>query len=269
MLYSRIVFIVCALMLATPITVAAETKTGCQKISQADVIKWIDHIKEYQLTAVLKVDGALINFESRIYGRSPDRLRVDMDMGDEKMSIHQTTVFDGTYQWSESSTGMGSQITKLKLDKVTKKNKPFDTFMYVMGSGLVNGEDLPTSIKTLFEVYKLVPKCDKKTKQVVFSGPLDIDKYRKYVSSSLYAKQRKRGVDSYAKNFAYVQISVNSKSQQVNSYAMGKSADKPTLNVAFKDLKINTPLPADIFNYALPAGKKAIDITNDMVTKLQ
>jgi len=269
MLHSRLLVIVSSLMLAIPVTVAAETKNACKEISQADVLKWVGQIKQYQLTTILKVEGALIDFESRIYGRTPDRLRVDMDMGDDKISIRQKTVFDGTYQWNEASSEMGSQITRLKLDKVTHKNKPFDTFMYVMGSGLINGEDLPTSITTLFDIYKMTAKCDKKTQLVVFGGPLDIDKYRKYIASSIYAKQRKRGIDSYTSNFAYAQISVDPKSHQVKSYAMGKSAEKTMLNVVFNNLKINSKLPADIFAYALPAGTEAIDITEDMVSRLR
>ena len=268
MLHSRLIFMLLASMLATPVFVAADSKTDCKDVNKADVMKWVDQIKEYELTAKMKMEGALIEFESRIYGRTPDRLRVDLDMGDDKNSINQKTIFDGKYQWSAASSKLGSQITKLQLDKAATKNKPFDTFMYIMGSGLINGEDLPMTIKTLFEVYKVSPKCDKKNKLVFFSGQLDTNKYRKYISESKYAKQRKLGVDKYAENFGHVQISVDPKSHAVKSYAMGKSADNPTYIVEFENIKINSKLFADTFTYKVPAGVEAIDITDDLIKNL-
>ncbi len=268
MLHSRLVFGFFVLILLIPAYVTANSKNTCQNVKRADVLKWVEQIKEYETTVILRVQGALIDFKSQVYGRSPDRLRIDMDMGNDKMSIKQKTLFDGTYQWNEASSDMGSQITKLKLDKVANKDKPFDTFMYVVGSGLMNGEDLPTTLKTLFEIYKVSAQCDKKKTLTIFTGRLDADKYRKYIAKSKYAKQRKLGIDNYINNFTQIQISVDPKSKHVKSYSMGNSETKPTYAVTFKNMKTNGKLPENIFTYKLPAGEQAIDITDDLVEKL-
>jgi len=266
----RCTAVIALLFINTPVnTILADERCGTKAVS--GINNWVKSIKEYQLKS--HVDIKNINdstIEATIVGQLPNKLIVNLSIKGNNSSVQQKVVFDGEYQWIESKSSLGVESFKISLDKLTNSNRPFDTFYYLMGTGLFSGEDFPGTIETLLTIYNYKKKCiNINDGSVVISGAINSAKFTEYVMSSKHGKYRKSGIDTFISKFGHVKITINPETYAVDGYSLGPDENNIELEIKYSDMQINQKLPEKYFKYFEPKGAKTIDITDVVLKQLR
>jgi outer membrane lipoprotein-sorting protein len=250
--------IMLTLLLFVIVACSAEPLTGECEMSKvrAEANQWLSQIRDYEIRARVSLDGKKV--DSRIIGKVPDRLQMQLEMIVPSGRLSQTVVFDGEYQWVESRNPLSTQVLKIALAELTTTDRPFDTSYYLMGTGLLNGEGFPETIMVLLSVYDLKASCDDDS--VVLSGPINVQAFTEYA-----AGRRSRGqptsVDRFAKEFGYLRIEFEREGYVVSGYTMAPSEGKSLFTVHFQQIQTNQGITVEAFDYTPPAGVEAEDIT--------
>lgn len=232
--------------------------------SAADIKKRILNktadIRSYQLKASVKIDDTVVL--SKILGITPDRLRIEQSFNGGKDQVLITEVFDGRVQWIESRKSDKVQVLKINTDELVKNDRPFDTGYYLMGTGLINGEDFPSTIKILLSVYALSAKCH--DNKIVLTGYLDQKNFDKYANSRKFKKANKPFLNDYKKRFCFAEIVVGYPDYGIQRYSLGPSNNTATIITNFNDIQTNLDGIEGAFHYKPPNGVQPSDITDEI-----
>lgn len=224
----------------------------------------ISTIEDYQFNSTVALDGNKVS--SKIKGKSPNLMRIEMNIPNNNTTISISSIFDGNYQWVETKYPDGIDVSKIKLDRLTGKERPFDTSYYIMGTGLVNGESYQASVLTLISVYNLSPTCHPES--IELSGPLNVDKFSEYLKSKRFIKPIEYTLNKYQDNFSSSHFVFDNKTMALTYYSLG-SIDKPNnFSVHFSDIELNQGLKLDDFTFIPPPGTSVTDITDALLNNL-
>jgi outer membrane lipoprotein-sorting protein len=228
------------------------------------ILRKMAEARRYQLKASVKIDDTFVF--TKIMGITPDRLRIEQSFRAGNDQVQITEVFDGRVQWIESRKLDKIQVLKINTDELVKKDRPFDTGYYLMGTGLINGEDLPSTIKILLSVYDLSAKCHHN--KIVLTGYLDQTNFDKYANSRKFKKVNKPFIDEYKKRFRFAVIVVGYPDYGIQSYSLGPSDNTVTITTHFEDFQINLDSIEGAFHYKPPGGVQPSDITDEIIRAL-
>lgn len=210
---------------------------------------------------------------NRILGETGRRLRIEATQTPSpalKLSESETVVvFDGTWQWREVTSGNKTGVFKLRIDKVSPdpKNQPFNTGLPIIGTGLLTGEDLPGSVVSLVQTYRMsqLPAADDRVaeNEYVFVGKLDLEKH---------VQRRKRmalGIDRATARttqeiLGWGIFRFSKDNLRLLGYALGESKDNIRIEVEIEYQSVNHELPEDTFEYEPPEGVQVGDITDQV-----
>ena len=135
---------------------AAPPASACAGGVQAALAERMQNIQTYSLKTEVNTPHGIAT--SYIEGRAPNLLKISMAEGTQPYTYF-TTVFDGNFQWLETRVEEEVSVLKVTLQEVTSKERPFDTSLALHGSGLLSGENFPSTITTLLTIYELEEKC--------------------------------------------------------------------------------------------------------------
>ena len=216
--------------------------------------------RSYQLKASVKIDDVVVF--TKILGITPDRLRIEQSFGTGNDQLQITEVFDGRVQWIESRKSGKIQVLKINTDELVENDRPFDTGYYLMGTGLINGEDFPSTIKILLSVYALSVKCHHN--KIVLTGYLDQTNLDKYANSRKFKMANKPFVEEYKKRFRFAEIVIGYPDYRILRYSLGPSNNTVTITTTFDDIRTNLNNIEGVFRYKPPNGVQPDDITDEI-----
>lgn len=231
----------------------------------AGIDHWIDEIKDYRIEALVTLDQQRMH--STITGRIPDRLRIHL-VPVLKKNVEWITIFDGSYQWVESRTADKVDVFKIKLSGLVDKKRPFDTSFYMMGSGLMNGEDFPETIRIFIRTYDLSVTClDDRN---LLTGKINTNKFKQYASKRQTPIDEKV-VNRFIEQFRFIIIEFDPKNFNVMGYQLDSNHEGPKkqsmYKVKFNNLIINQGVANTTFEYSVPADVQPVDITEDIKSR--
>jgi outer membrane lipoprotein-sorting protein len=253
------------LSLAGAFAFAADTSNCSTPGLLAKIKSNITEIKDYQLQSRVFLDGDLVR--SNIVGKLPNNMRISMTINQGDATIKQSTTFDGSFQWLETKSPNAIEVSKIKLKDVVSPERPFDTSFYMMGSGLLNGEDYPTSVSILISVYDVVASCSKS--HIKLSGPLNVDKFTRYVNTKKPTGPSSARVKQFAELFPKVNILFDINTLELKEYTLGTKKNPQYFKANFYNAMFNRGLEKDAFAYTPPPGVSATDITKDLLENMQ
>lgn len=235
-------------------------RPDCSNIDsiKKDIYGKLNDIRSYQLDATVKMDGHTIF--SEISGQPHDRLRVAQHIKQDPAPMQITMVFDGEHQWVESKTSSRTQLLKIRSSELVSNKNPFDTGYYLMGTGLINGEDFPTTVKTLLSIYNLSSDCI--SGNVVLSGSLDPIRFNLWASERRFRKTNAQFIEKFKKRFGFAKITFGYPDYHIQGYSMGSNSSNETISVSFRNIAFNLADTEAGLNYQVPDGVQPVDITN-------
>ena len=242
----------------------AGVKCQAEQLEES-VRKNLGLISNYQVASSVSLGGAII--ESEISGTSNRLLRVDMSILQGDNVAHIKMVFDGTFQWVETSNSSSVEVLRVKLSELVTPLRPFDTSYYLMGSGLLNGEDLPASINTLLSIYDLTAVCEGDV--FTLSGELNEPRFANYVSGKRLQGSLELMVRTYAEKFGQLLIKFDMESLALKEYRLGPIGEPAVFHAQFTNLKVNNNLSKEHFIYNVSDEIQAVDITDELLLRLK
>lgn len=242
-------------------SIAVDSLANCDTSAILGKIeRYIESIEDYQVQSKIFLDGTHVR--SDISGKVPNLMCIKMNIEQGSSSVNVTTIFDGTYQWIETKYPTAIEVLKIKLAGLVSRDRPFDTSYYLMGSGLLNGEDYPTTISTFLSVYDVKAICTQS--EIKFAGLLNVDSFTKYALSQKTPGSAERRVEQYSELFKKLQMVFDAKTLELKEYHLG-TEDKPKrFTSSFSNHLVNQKLTNENFIYVLREGANPIDITGDV-----
>jgi len=244
----------------------AEETANCNTSKVLDKIRAnVNSIRDYQLVSHVNLNGNKVT--SNISGKLPNLMRINMQISQNQSTIDITTTFNGTYQWNVTKYTNAIEISKIELKNTTNIDHPFDTSFYVMGSGLVNGEDYPTSVKTLLDVYTLTASCNQSN--IELSGTVNTKNFKSYMGSKKNTTQLDARVKQYTASFPKIRMIFDSHSLALKEYDLGTSKQPTSFVTKLENLSINKGLKSQFFTFTPPKNQKVVDITKEVLSQIQ
>jgi len=244
----------------------AEETVNCNTSKVLDKIRAnVNSIRDYQLVSHVNLNGNKVT--SNISGKLPNLMRINMQISQNQSTIDITTTFNGTYQWNVTKYTNAIEISKIELKNTTNIDHPFDTSFYVMGSGLVNGEDYPTSVKTLLDVYTLTASCNQSN--IELSGTVNTKNFKSYMGSKKNTTQLDARVKQYTASFPKIRMIFDSHSLALKEYDLGTSKQPTSFVTKLENLSINKGLKSQFFTFTPPKNQKVVDITKEVLSQIQ
>lgn len=251
-------------LLASPVKAAPETAPACNADAVIqDIRQKLSEIKSYKLKTQVSVNNKSVKAE--ITGKQPDRLKITMQGNGRSGTQISKAVFDGSHQWVQNGEKAQAQVLKINLQETTTAERPFDTGYYMMGTGLLNGEDFPSTIDHLISLYQLDAECSNSGVQL--TGSLKPERFQSYTKKRNSPQSRTKNVERFKKQFGYLTLSVSSEGHMVHGYSLGPSSTDQLLKVDFHDIAVNPELESGTFDYTPPAGAEAADITTSVLDR--
>ena len=267
MITYRLISLILIALLLTACTDNDKQPGSCEeKAVKVKLDDWLVGIRDYRIKAIVEIEGQRLH--STIVGRVPDRLSIRL-VPESKEKLVWTTIFDGNYQWVELRSDSNVDVFKIQLKPLIDKQRPFDTSYYIMGSGLMNGEDFPTSIRSLLSTYDLSVSCSQSV--ITLAGPVNKEKFKSYAKSRR-TPQSDKVIERFFKQFGYLVLALDARSHQVTGYRLGvkegatnEISDKTSqFKVEFTEIRINQGGDPGKFEYVPPAGIVPTDITEQI-----
>lgn len=271
MINYRLIKLILIVLLITACAENKEQVASCNdETVKAKLNDWLTGIRDYQIKANIEVEGQ--QFHSTIGGRVPDRLSIRLEPESESKAKQDVwlTKFDGDYQWVELRSGDNVQVFKIQLKPIINPQRPFDTSYYIMGSGLMNGEDFPTSMQSLLSTYDLSARCSQNS--ITLAGAVNGEKFKNYAKTRR-KPQSDEMIEKFISQLGFLVLTLDAKSYEITGYRMGgvkegtpkEAADKSSLfNVKFLEIKTNEDGKPDRFKYEPPTGIVPADITDQV-----
>ena len=220
-------------------------------------------LKSYKLNTEVEFQGA--SGKSEIVGKRPDRLRIDMSIDTPSGSRRSITVYDGTHQWLQKGEGSRAQVLKINLRRTTSEERPFDTGYYMMGSGLLNGEGLVSTIENLTSIYDLQAECGETG--ISLKGPLLPGEFENFADQRNSPQSGTRNIERFKREFSYLELSLTPQDLLMKGYSIGPSSDNEMISVTFSDVELNPELREGVFDYTPPEGAKPRDVTSMILNR--
>ncbi len=254
-----------AILLYSSVTTAGQ-ESLCDASSKLKKIdSWVNSIKSYDVMLNVLIDGNGASIKSRISGITSKRLKIELNTETDQYTTKQLVIYDGDYQWVEANGPLGTQVVKLNTHKLTKPERPFDTSFYLMGAGLINGEDFPSSLNVILSVYDFDEECSKDD-GLILSGQLNKKKFINYLSKSLYSEKKIQSVNQFIDNFSHITLKLETDTYKLKGYGFG-TKEKVKIAYVLLDIKINHSLKLVNFKY-IPAEKVDVeDITEKVLVQ--
>jgi len=254
------IFYAALLVLVTGSAVAAGPDACKTDKLLNDVRNVISSIRSYDIKIASQYGNAKsVSFAS---GVTPDKFYLKQVLESPSSKMTTTTVYDGVYQWVDMVGGDTRKLYKIKLEKIVKPGRPFDTSFNIYGTGLLSGEDYPGTLNSLLSFYKLEADCS--NGNIKLSGLLDKKLFSDY--AKLKGKSNPEYINKYAELFSFITFSVDDK-YRVKSYEMGPSISNMTLSTSFDIKSINKKIDKNIFTITIPKGLVVADITDDLLPR--
>lgn len=272
MIACRAITLILIVLLTTACTAKNEHVSNCdEETVKANLSDWIVGIRDYQIKAIIEIEGQ--RFHSAIDGRVPDRLSIRLVPESKERKDVWITEFDAHFQWVELRSGSNVDVFKIQLKPIIDKQRPFDTSYYIMGSGLMNGEDFPMSMQSLLSTYDLSARCTQSS--IALAGPVNEEQFRGYAKTRR-TPQADEAIEKFIKQFGFLVLTLDAGSHQVTGYQLGKKENASNLitdktmmfNVEFTEITINQGGDTDRFEYEPPAGTVPTDITEQIKLNL-
>lgn len=227
----------------------------------AAIRAWAEGIRDYRAVAEVSVGDARVN--SKIAGRRPDRLRLELEIRAGERRQSHLVVFDGTDEWVESTDASGRRVARLDARALSPPGRPFDTPYHLMGTGLLEGEDLPSTLVVLLTVFD-VTAVRTGTDVAVF-GPVNAARLREWAASRGPARSGRVDVDAFARELGYLEMDLVASSGYVPlRYSLGPARGRGSFVVRFREVEVNRGVPDALFVYAPPPGVEAEDLTGEL-----
>lgn len=226
-------------------------------------------INDYQMEALVSFGEKKIT--SSIQGKRPNLLKISMKIPEEQSSLSLLTIFDGSFQWIAQEFQKTTKVSRIKLDSIVSKDRPFDTSYYLMGSGLVNGEDYLGTINTLLQVYRLTAKCENGT--IELAGPLKVSAFKEYMKSKKSSGSIESTVKQFSESFNYAKLIFDDRQLILSAYLLGnkntKNDEIDDFSVEFRKMRFNQELSSSLFVFKAPKDVSVVDITADIIKHLK
>jgi len=217
-------------------------------------------ISDYKLNIAVKFGSN--NITSKIIGKTPNKLKITQ-------KIHTTpphnyiAVFDGKYQWVESKQNNHTQIVKLNISELTKKNRPYDTGYYLMGTGLLNGEDYIGTLTTLLNTYDFTSICNNNI--IILSGIINTNKFKYYALNIKSKTQNIKNIKKYIEKFNKINIVTKKGNVGIYGYKFLSDNNNILFEAVFNNIRLNSKISNSEFLYIPPKGVNVIDITKQLI----
>lgn len=242
------------------ISQARESICDANRIVQA-ALQHIDSITDYRVQAHITFAGR--QALSEIDGKPPRYLRIEMRLIKPASTVQWTHIYDGEFQWIENRGPGILEIMRIDLSKVTKPSRPFDTGYWLMGSGLLAGEDYPSTLRILLTIYSLTATCA--NQHLLLVGTVQMNKLRKYMVSRTHSLGGEANADKFAEQFPYIVIELRPDTYFIDSYRLGPTSSNQTFIVDFRELSINQGMKEELLTYRPEKYEQVIDITDDLL----
>ena len=220
----------------------------------------LNTISDYKLNIEVKFDSYNVN--SKIIGKIPNKLKITQKIKTTPPHNY-IAVFNGKYQWVESKQNNHVQIVKLNISKLTKKNRPYDTGYYLMGTGLLNGEDYIGTLTTLLNTYDFTSTCNDNT--IILSGIINANKFKYYALNIKSKTQNIKNIEKYIEKFNKINISVKKGSAGIYGYKFLSDNNNVFFEAVFNNIKLNNKISNSEFLYIPPKGVNVTDITKQLI----
>jgi len=251
------------LVLISPLCSLAQAKSlnDCNALLiKESIINKLAGISHYKIDIAVKFDD--LNVESNIVGKTSEKMKIQQTIKAPQYTLNYSTVFDGEFQWVESSRESYVQVVKLEVLSLTEKDRPFDTGYYLMGTGLLNGEDYVSTLANLLSVYDLEAVCASGV--ITLMGEINREKFTHYALNVKTKKSSAEFINKYINEFGYASIEIDKEKLTVNSYKLGPGSNQLLFEALFSNTDINADVDDGMFLYTPPSGIKVLDITNDV-----
>jgi hypothetical protein len=141
----------CCLLMAE-MCYAIDIQYNCSDVIalKRNIIQKLSEIQDYGLATTVKINDESVS--SHIAGKQPNMTRIVQSIHYGSEQLITTVVFDGQYQWVESKISKKIQIIKIRLSEIVSPERPFDTGYYIMGTGKMNGDGYPSTVRTKREL---------------------------------------------------------------------------------------------------------------------
>lgn len=261
-----IIFAVFCCLTATDTCHAIDSHYNCGDllVLKRNIIQKLNEVKDYRLTTTVEIDHECVS--SRIAGKLPNMMRVVQSIHHGSDQLITTVVFDGQNQWVESRLSSKIRVIKIRSSEIVSPETPFDTGYYIMGTGIMNGEGYPSTVRNLILLYNLTPVCT--SGKIILSGKIDTRQFEEYAGKRKFAKFNKQYRDSFIRDFGFASIIFSINDLQIQEYTLGPSTGKYTIKVKFSNIKINTGVFKHGLKYQIPEGVEPKDITEDLKQEL-
>jgi len=219
--------------------------------------EYFSHIEDYDVSGQVFTSDKSLVIKSNFRGVLNKFFKISQAISQGDFEQTFTAVYDGNYQWIESRSAGVKKISKIALGRVTKKSKPFDTGYYIMGTGLINGEDYPGTLKFLLSNYDLAASCS--GNQFHLQGSLNKQAYVDYIKNSSWSKNKLRSLDQFVEQFQFAEIFINNEGELIK-YSIGEDKH-PIFTFKVIKSKINQGLMEGAFKFQIPENAEVEDIT--------
>ena len=230
-----------------------------------DLHERLSTLTSYKLKTDVRFMGE--SAKAEIIGKQPDRLKITMAVDSRSGPRRSKAIFDGTHQWVQKGESSEAQVLKIDLRKTTSDQRPFDTGYYMMGSGLLNGEGFPSTVRNLTSLYELEAKCNES--RIQLAGPLLPDQFEEFADKRNTTQSDGKLVERFKKQFGYLNLTLSSNNHMIKGYSIGPSPEKAQINASFSEINLNPKLEDNTFDYNPPNGTKAQDITDLVLNRRQ
>lgn len=256
---ARMWFVITMCLLAGYSVAAEPSACETEKIV-AKIHHLLNGIRSYDV----KISSSYENVKSTSFvsGAMPNKLYLKQLLYTPQGKVNTTTVFDGKYQWVDIVSPDARQIYKIKLNKVTKPDRPFDTSFNIYGTGLLSGEGYPGTLNNLISFYDLEASCSKDG--VLLSGAINKDKFKKY--TELKRNANPDSINKFVELFGFITFVIDTDTNMISRYSMGPTRSKTDLVASFYVKSINEKLDKSLFSFIVPKGLDAVDITSDLLS---
>ncbi len=209
----------------------------------------------------LRMSSRTDEFQARthIVGDGIQRLSITSEMIADGQTRRVLSVFDGDKQWVEQRQGERIQVLYFRLEELPDESRPFDTGLYIWGTGLFSGEDYPGTVRALFSLYNFEASCTGST--ATLRGAANPEAVTSYVDSRGGDPSSYRG---FLDNFPHVRMTVDLAEDVITDYAFGKSDGELMFEVIVTDYRFGENLDEDVFRYSPPDLVEPVDVTNQL-----
>ena len=239
----------------------ADTHNDCNaNLIIKNITSKLNTISDYKLNIKVKFDSYNIN--SKIIGKTPNKLKITQKINTTPPHNY-LTVFDGKYQWVESKQNNHIQIVKLNISELTKKTRPYDTGYYLMGTGLLNGEDYIGTLTTLLNTYNFTSTCN--DNMIILPGIINANKFKFYALNIKSKTPSVKNIKNYIEKFNKINILVKKGNAEIYGYKFLSDNNNIIFDAVFNNIKLNNKISNSEFLYTPPKGVNVTDITKQLI----